>query len=141
MKGNLLPSESLTTNHSTLIAIRTIIHLSLLSKYRDLSTNVSPPSPLTNSPSTDLNQSMKALLSKAIIIYLCNIQTICMIPPNLHPLLRKSSSEILSGVIPPPLSYSCLPRSVVRAVIGGGGGGGCIFIYSYSARMISFEIN
>ena len=30
---------------------------------------------------------------------------------------------------------------VTRALIGGGGGGGCIFIYSCSARRISFEMN
>ena len=32
-------------------------------------------------------------------------------------------------------------RAVTKALIGGGGGGGCIFIYSRSARQISFEIN
>ena len=32
-------------------------------------------------------------------------------------------------------------RAVARALIGEGGGGGCIFIYSCSARLISFEIN
>ena len=31
-------------------------------------------------------------------------------------------------------------RSVARTLIGGGGGG-CIFIYSGSARLTSFEIN
>ncbi len=33
-----------------------------------------------------------------------------------------------------------ISRAVARALIGGGGGG-CIFIYSCSARVISFEIN
>ncbi len=33
-----------------------------------------------------------------------------------------------------------LNSGVTRALIGGGGGGGCIFIYSCSARRISFEI-
>ena len=32
-------------------------------------------------------------------------------------------------------------RAVARALIVGGGGGWCIFIYSCSARLISFEIN
>ena len=32
-------------------------------------------------------------------------------------------------------------RAVARTLIGGGGGGGCIFIYSGSARLTSFEIN
>ena len=32
-------------------------------------------------------------------------------------------------------------RAVARTLIGGGGGGGCIFIYSGSARVASFEIN
>ena len=33
-------------------------------------------------------------------------------------------------------------RAVARALIGGGGGGGggCIFIYSGSARLVSFEV-
>ncbi len=37
----------------------------------------------------------------------------------------------------------CVSRAVARALIGGGGGGGggCLFIYSCSARLISFEIN
>ena len=33
-----------------------------------------------------------------------------------------------------------IARAVARALIGGGGGGS-IFIYSCSARLISFEIN
>ncbi len=33
-------------------------------------------------------------------------------------------------------------NGVTRALIGGGGGGGgCIYIYSCSARLISFEMN
>ena len=107
--ANSLPSESLTTNHSTLIAIRTI-HLPLLSKYRNLSTNVSPTSHLTNSPSTDPNQSMRAPLSKAIIIFHCNIQI--AMPPNLHPLLNESGTEMLSGTTPRSanLSNQILPE-------------------------------
>ena len=31
-------------------------------------------------------------------------------------------------------------RAVARTLIGGGGGGVCIFIYSGSARIVSFEI-
>ena len=31
-------------------------------------------------------------------------------------------------------------RAVARALIGGGGGGVCIFIYSGSARLVSFEM-
>ena len=34
-----------------------------------------------------------------------------------------------------------MDRAVARTLIGGGGGGGCIFIYSGSARLTSFEIN
>ena len=37
-------------------------------------------------------------------------------------------------------TYCILHRAVARTLIGGGGGG-CIFIYSGSARLISFEIN
>ena len=35
---------------------------------------------------------------------------------------------------------SRISRAVARTLIGGGGGGGCIFIYSGSARLVSFEI-
>ena len=34
-----------------------------------------------------------------------------------------------------------LSRAVARVLIGGGGGGVSLFIYSCSARLISFEIN
>ncbi len=37
------------------------------------------------------------------------------------------------------VEYTKLRSGVTRALIGGGGGG-CIFIYSCSARRISFEI-
>ena len=32
-------------------------------------------------------------------------------------------------------------RAVARTLIGGGGGGGCLFIYSCSARLVSFQID
>ena len=36
---------------------------------------------------------------------------------------------------------SDLCRAVARTLIGGGGGGGCLFIYSCSARLVSFQID
>ena len=35
------------------------------------------------------------------------------------------------------ITWSCISRAVARALIGGGG---CIFIYSGSARLVSFEM-
>ena len=65
-------------------------------------------------------------------------------PPGLTPLKPPFSNirdrHQSSGHPISPDDFSILSRGETRALIGGGGGGR-IFIYSCSARRISFEIN
>ena len=57
---------------------------------------------------------------------------------GLYPNMSSKNCSVISNKLLPKQLLSNACRAVARTLIGGGG---CIFIYSGSARLASFEIN